>query len=213
MSISAWRGFAELLRERLAGVVELTPEQIQVLEHHYELLVRWNRSLNLTSIRSMEEAVERHYCESLFLAIHLPAEAMSIADIGSGAGFPGIPVAVLRPDCRITLIEAHHRKAVFLREASREMPNVEVLAKRAENVVDVFAGTSSREFDRAISRAVGYEHLAKVLKLLASAADLLTGAEEPPEELCFTWNEPLPLPWGISRFLRRGFRGVSCGTT
>jgi 16S rRNA (guanine527-N7)-methyltransferase len=206
MSISAWRGFAELLRERLAGVVELTPEQIQVLEHHYELLVRWNRSLNLTSIRSMEEAVERHYCESLFLAIHLPGGAMSIADIGSGAGFPGIPVAVLRPDCRITLIDAHHRKAVFLREASRNMPNVEVLAKRAENVV-------AREFDRAISRAVGYEHLSKVLKLMAPAADLLTGAEEPPEEWCFTWNKPLPLPWGTSRFLRQGFRGVSCETT
>ena len=59
------------------------------LEAHYELLMRWNRKLNLTSIRRLEEAVERHYCESVFPGAHLPAGALRIADIGSGAGFPG----------------------------------------------------------------------------------------------------------------------------
>ncbi|HEV3330979.1 MAG TPA: 16S rRNA (guanine(527)-N(7))-methyltransferase RsmG [Bryobacteraceae bacterium] len=204
MSISASRGFLELLREKLAGLAEVTPEQIQALQHHYQLLLRWNRVLNLTSIDSLEEAVERHYCESVFLAIHLPAGAMSIADIGSGGGFPGIPVAALRPDCRVTLVESHQRKAVFLREATRGMPNVAVVAKRAEGVTG--------RFDRAISRAVSYKDLVGVLKSLAPAADLLTGEEAPPAEMCFTWNSVISLPWGHSRCLRSGISCVSRGT-
>jgi 16S rRNA (guanine527-N7)-methyltransferase len=208
MSISASHGFPELLREKLAGLVKLTPEQIQSLQNHYELLLRWNRVLNLTSVDSLEEAVERHYCESLFLAIHLPAEPLRIADIGSGAGFPGIPVAVLRPDCRVSLIESHQRKAVFLREATRGMPSTEVLAKRAEEVANRLAPGAS--FDRAISRAVAYKDLAPVLKSIAPAADLLTGGEAPSQrDLCFTWNSSIPLPWGHNRFLRSGISSVS----
>ena len=152
--------FADLLRQRLAGVVELSPGQVEALETHYQLLLRWNRTLNLTSIKRMEEAVERHYCESLFLGAHLPQGHLRIADIGSGAGFPGFPVAVLRPDCSVTLIESHQRKAVFLREASRNLPNVRVLARRAEDVKE--------QFDWAISRAVSYKDLASFLKNLGA---------------------------------------------
>ena len=103
--------------------------------------------MNLTTvIRTLEEAIERHYCESLFLAAQLAGRrSCGVADVGSGAGFPGFPVAVLRPDCSVTLIESHQRKAVFLREASRGLPNVRVLANRAEDV--------TRQFDRVISRA------------------------------------------------------------
>src|SRR5208283_5706443 len=151
--------FADALRRRLAGIVELAPGQVEALKAHYQLLLRWNRTLNLTSIRRMEEAVERHYCESLFLGAHLPQGALRIADIGSGAGFPGLPVAVLRPDCAVTLIESHQRKAVFLREASRSLPNVRVLARRAEDVKE--------QFDWAISRAVSYQDVASFLKNLA----------------------------------------------
>jgi 16S rRNA (guanine527-N7)-methyltransferase len=210
MSISASHAFPEVLRKKLAGLVELTPEQVQALQNHYELLLRWNRVLNLTSVDSLEEAVERHYCESVFLAIHLPPEPLRIADVGSGAGFPGIPVAVLRPDCRVALIEAHQRKAVFLREGTRGRPNVEVLARRAEEIAGLASGGAL--FDRAISRAVAYKDLADVLKSIAQAADLLTGAESPPADLCFTWNSSIPLPWGRNRFLRSGVFHVSRGT-
>ena len=92
--------FAELLLERLDGVAVLSQDQVRRLEAHYELLLRWNKVINLTSVHKPAEAVERHYCESLFLGAHLPPGAFSIADIGSGAGFPGIPVAVLRPSAR-----------------------------------------------------------------------------------------------------------------
>ena len=190
--------FADALTRRLAGIVELSAEQVAALEGHYETLLRWNRSLNLTSISGLEEAVERHYCESLFLGAHLPAGSLRIADIGSGAGFPGFPVAVLRPDFSVTLIESHQRKAVFLREATRELPNVRVFAKRAETVVE--------QFDWAISRAVSYKDLAPILKVVAANADLLTGAEEPLERMGFQWGSAVALPWGGYRFLRTGRR-------
>ena len=189
--------FAEMFREKLRGVVELASPQLAALEAHYELLLRWNKMVNLTTITSPEEVVERHYGESLFLGAHLPAGNLRIVDIGSSAGFPGFPVAILRPDCTVALVESHRRKAVFLREVSRKIGNVRVIAKRAEEV--------DEEFDHLISRAVSYEDLRGSLKKLASAADLLTGAEE-PQGLGMDWEEPVAVPWGNARFLRVGRR-------
>lgn len=179
----------------------LTAEQSAALEAHLELLMRWNRSLNLTAIRSREEAIERHYCESLFLGARLPAGALRIADVGSGAGFPGFPVAILRPECSVALIESHQRKAVFLREVSRAVPNVRVLAKRAEDVGETF--------DWVISRAVSYADLVPFLKKLAPNADLLSGAEGPPANMGFEWDAPVALPWGDQRFLWTGRVSIS----
>ena len=176
----------------------LSAAQIEQLEAHFELLTRWNRTLNLTRIRDRAEAIERHYNESLFLARSLPPGPLRIADIGSGAGFPGFPVAIARPDCIVTLIESHQRKAVFLREASRKLPQIRVLAKRAEDVED--------SFDWAISRAVSYEDLSSSLPHLAPHAALLTGGDPPPPSLGFQWEEPVPLPCSKQRFLRIGNR-------
>jgi len=178
------------------GDFRLSAAQESALEAHLEMLLRWNQKLNLTAVRNREEAIQRHYCESLFLGMHLPPGAWKIADVGSGAGFPGFPVAVLRPDCQVTLIESHQRKAVFLRESSRKQANIRVLAKRAEQVTE--------RFDRVISRAVSYEDLASFLQNLAPAADLLTGREEPPSGIGFVWEVAVPLPWGMQRFLRTG---------
>ncbi len=188
--------FPELLEQKLAGIVSVSPEQIHRLEYHYQLLLKWNSVLNLTRVDALEEAVERHYCESLFLAAHLPPNAVRIVDVGSGAGFPGFPVAVLRPDCSVTLVESHTRKAVFLREASRGLLNVHIVAQRAE--------TLSEKFDHIISRAVSYSDLASVLRTVATHAELLTGSEAPPAELGFVWKDAIPLPWGRQRFLRIG---------
>jgi 16S rRNA (guanine(527)-N(7))-methyltransferase RsmG len=186
--------FADLLRERLAGIVDLSLEQVAALEAHYELMVRWNRSLNLTAISGLEETIERHYCESLFLGQVLDLPNQRIADIGSGPGFPGFPVAVLRPSCSVTLIESHQRKAVFLKEATRSLANVRVIAKRAEDVTG--------SFDWAISRAVSYRDLSRSISRLAPRAILLTGSDAPPADLGFSWFPPIPLPWGNQRFLQ-----------
>ena len=188
--------FRELLRQKLAGIVELTQAQLELLEAHYNLLLRWNRSINLTTVSSVEEAVERHYAESVFLAKHLPERPLRIVDIGSGGGFPGIPVAVFRPDCSLTLVESHKRKSVFLREATRNLFNVRIHGVRAEDI--------SESFDFAISRAVSYQDLRLVLKKVAHSAELLTGGEGPSAELGFRWEEPIALPWGSNRFLRVG---------
>ena len=190
--------FRDLLRERLSGIAALSDAQVAALEAHYDLLVHWNRKLNLTAIRDLPEAVERHYCESIFLAARLPAGALRIADVGSGAGFPGFPVAIYCPDCTVTLIESHQRKAVFLKEAARGLANVRVLARRAEQVEE--------EFDLAVSRAVSYQDLIPSLKALAPAAALLTGADAPPPGLGLTWGEPIALPWGKQRYVRLGRR-------
>jgi 16S rRNA (guanine527-N7)-methyltransferase len=187
---------AELIRLRLQGVLEVSGAQMELLEAHYELLTRWNKVLNLTAIRNTEEAAERHYCEALFLAAHIREGVGTVADVGSGAGFPGLPVAVVRPDIQVVLIESHQRKAVFLREASRGLANVRVLSVRAEGVRE--------RFDLAISRAVSYGDLEGAIKSLAPAADLLTGAEEPPASLGLVWEEPVALPWGRNRYLRHG---------
>jgi len=170
---------------------DLKPEQSAALEAHYLLLVKWNKIINLTRIDTFEEAVERHYRESLFLASHLTPG--SVADIGSGAGFPGFVVAVARPDCSVTLIESHQRKAVFLKEASRQIPNIRVVAKRASEVPE--------RFDWAISRAVSYADLSAALPRLAKRIALLAGTEEPPSEWALSWDV-LPLPSGDRRYLR-----------
>jgi 16S rRNA (guanine(527)-N(7))-methyltransferase RsmG len=194
--------FAELLRKRLAGIAELSAAQMATLEAHFNLMVRWNKTLNLTTVIDPAEAVTRHYVESLFLGAHLPGGSLKVADIGSGGGFPGLPVAVLRADCEVTLIESHQRKAVFLREASRGLANVKVMPKRVEEVED--------RFDWIISRAVSYEDLASAVRALADTAALLTGDEEPPAKWGWHWDWPVAVPGGRSRFLRlgRGAEGV-----
>ena len=94
--------FRELLAREFAPYGSLTVEQIGLLEAHYNLLVLWNARLNLTRIESVQEAVQLHYCESLFVGTKLPAGSLSIVDVGSGAGSPEsrspycVPIARLR---------------------------------------------------------------------------------------------------------------------
>jgi len=196
---TAQRRFASLLGENLLDVCLLNGAQIEQLYRHYELLTRWNKVLNLTAIRRMEDAVPRHYCESLFLAAHLPTEPITLADVGSGAGFPGIPIAVLRPECRVTLIESHKRKAVFLREATRNLANVRVVAERAEAVEE--------SFDWIVSRAVKPAEVLRLLPRLARHVGFLIGQADCCNILKINkivWRAPVPLPWGRQRVLLRG---------
>jgi 16S rRNA (guanine527-N7)-methyltransferase len=170
-----------VFRELLRRCASVTDSQAAQLEAHYELLLRWNKVLNLTRIERIEEAVERHYCESLILAHAIPGvPGLRIADLGSGAGFPGFPLAVVRPDCHVALIESHQRKAVFLREASRAIPNIRVIAARAEDVRELF--------DWIVSRAVSYDDLGKCFPQLGERAALLTGSEDPPASWGLSWE-------------------------
>ncbi len=197
-------GFAAILARSFGPLHPLSPETISELLGHYELLLRWNKTLNLTSIAGLEETVLRHYCESLFVGIHLPTNPVSVLDLGSGAGFPGIPMAILRPDCRFTLAESHQRKAVFLREATRHLSNVRVAACRAEKI----DGT----FDWVVSRAVRWPDVLSVAGrgatiLPVRTVALLIGQEDAAEVVVqprFSWRQAIPLPWGHRRVLVLG---------
>lgn len=178
--------FRELLTKEFSPYGALTADQLNQLENHYTLLQRWNARLNLTRIDSLEAAVRLHYCESLFAGRQLPPGPLSIVDVGSGAGFPGIPIAILRPECRVALVEAHQRKAVFLREAGRDLQNISIVTDRAENL--------RGSYDWVISRAVSSD---RILKLnLANNLALLVGRDVGPG---FTRREAVP--WGTGRFL------------
>ena len=192
MSTSASLG--DIVRRETAGFVSLNLDQIQALELHYALLLRWNRKMNLTTVTKLPDAALRHYCESLFLAARLSAGR--VVDVGSGAGFPGIPVAIARPDCMVDLVESHQRKAVFLREASRGMGNVRVAGARAESLRG--AGEQPT-YEWMISRAVDPVDLLRLR--LANRYALLIGAED--VELVKP-DEVIPLPWGARRVLAVG---------
>jgi 16S rRNA (guanine(527)-N(7))-methyltransferase RsmG len=170
--------FKSLLVSEFSPYGALTSDQLDLLDQHYRMLQRWNPKINLTRINSLADIVRFHYCESLYLGSYLPARPLRIVDIGSGAGFPGIPVAIYRSDCEVDLVESHQRKAVFLREATRNLPNVRVLAKRADDLVG--------SYDWMISRAVRSEDVLK-LNLASNLAVLGTEGEK--------------LPWGESRAL------------
>jgi 16S rRNA (guanine(527)-N(7))-methyltransferase RsmG len=178
--------FRELLVREFAPYGSLTVAQIDALEAHYTLLTQWNARLNLTRIESVEDAVRLHYCESLFVGAKLPAGPLRIVDVGSGAGFPGIPIAILRPECTVTLIESHQRKGVFLREASRDLKNIAVVTDRAENL--------KGEYDWLVSRAVSPKTLFNMK--LTNNFGLLVGREEVPG--C---SRREPIPWGTGRYL------------
>ena len=178
--------FRELLAREFAAFGSLAIEQIGQLEAHYNLLVQWNARLNLTRIDSVEEAVRLHYCESLFVGTRLPSGPLRVVDVGSGAGFPGIPIAILRPEYTITLVESHKRKGVFLREATRDLSNVSVVTDRAENL--------KPDFDWLVSRAVSSTDVVKLR--LANKLALLVGSDEVPG-----YDRREPIPWGTGRYL------------
>jgi 16S rRNA (guanine527-N7)-methyltransferase len=194
--------FGEVLRRELRAWVQLSDSQIDQLYVHYQLLERWNEKINLTSLKPGVELVIRHYCESLFLGAHLSPSG--VVDVGSGAGFPGVPIAILRPDCPVTLVESNQRKAVFLREGTRHLANVSVLPLRAEEVAS--------KFDCVVARAVNPEDLLANVPRLASKVGLLLGETSYSalkKRTSIAWSEPIRLPWGDRRLC---LLGVSRGT-
>lgn len=133
------------------GIEALEERQTTRLVKHYSMLCRWNQRLNLTRITEPREAARRHYAESLFGA-RLIDDARTLLDIGSGAGFPAVPLAVARPDVQVTALEANQKKALFLKEAKDELglANLKVVTARLEESDwDGYQLLTSRALDRA----------------------------------------------------------------
>jgi len=202
--MGGYEWFAELVKSRLP--VPLSRVQLNTLYGHFEMLMRWNQKLNLTSIRYPEEVVIRHYCECLLFAAGLPAGAdSSVVDVGSGAGFPGVPIAVLRPDCSMTLLESHRRKGVFLGESTRGIGNVSVLVARAEAI--------QNSFDWVVSRAVRAETVVSLIPALGAKIGLMISDVdyERVRETSVVWDKTEPIPWSQHQLCAYGH--VSRGTS
>ncbi|MEA2708794.1 MAG: rRNA (guanine527-N7)-methyltransferase [Phycisphaerales bacterium] len=133
--------------------IELSAAQHEKLGRYLDLLFEANARMNLTRITDRAAAELQHIGDSLTVLPHLPAGAIRVADVGSGGGVPGIPLAIARPDATFLLIESTKKKAAFLKQAieTLELKNASVSEWRAEEV----GHSNSREsFDVALARAV-----------------------------------------------------------
>ena len=169
---------------------------------YLDLLLKWNARTNLTAIRDPKEIVRRHFGESLFAAQHLDVGTITLLDFGSGAGFPGLPIVLLRPDIQVTLAESQNKKAAFLREAVRNLNlPTEVWPGRVESM------PASRQFHTVALRAV--DNMAAAIASAAPRAThqllLLTGSI-PTLPAGFTATPPLPMPNSATSILLRAVR-------
>jgi 16S rRNA (guanine527-N7)-methyltransferase len=108
------------------------------LDHYHDLLLKWQKTINLVSPATLNNAWERHFEDSQQLIQYIPNHVKTIVDIGSGAGFPGLVIAIERPNIQVHLVESDTRKCAFLRTVSRETSceNVTIHNDRIENVID-----------------------------------------------------------------------------
>lgn len=131
----------------------LSGPQLASIASYISLLRKWNRTIPLTSIEDEREIVVRHLGESLFAATFLPIEYGRLADVGTGAGFPGLALKIVAPALQVVLLESNVKKCAFLREAqgALKLTGVEVIRKRYED-----AGAEPRSFDFICCRALGH---------------------------------------------------------
>jgi len=120
---------ASLAREFAAYHLALSPAQLRQVETYLDLLLRWNRRVNLTAIRDPRRIIRELFAESMYLGTVLPLSGR-LLDIGSGAGFPGLALKILQPHLAVTLVESNQRKCTFLEEAASvlQLSDVEVAA-------------------------------------------------------------------------------------
>ena len=188
--------------------VSLNEQQVIYIQQYIKILRHWNEKLNLTAIRDPLEILYRHFCESMFAAVAVPVEGGRLADIGSGPGFPGIPLKILRPELEIALVESNIKKGTFLAEVIRELglTNARVLINRYEEL-----GEELAPMDFVCSRALGefgpFLEWAASDCLAASRVILWVGGRDLDDirkSDRWEWQEPIPVPQSLRRFLLVG---------
>jgi 16S rRNA (guanine527-N7)-methyltransferase len=189
----------------------LSPAQLQCISTYIDILIRWNARINLTAVRDPEAIVTRHFGESLFAARHLFPAAFhvetTVADLGSGAGFPGLPIKLWAPHISLTLIESNHKKAAFLREITRALTltDVNIQNARAETLT---ANCFSVVTLRAVERFEAILPIAAALVAPAGRLALLIGASQQDRAQTslpqFAWTDPVPIPISRARILLTG---------
>jgi 16S rRNA (guanine527-N7)-methyltransferase len=172
------------------------------------ILLTWNEKVNLTAIRDPLEILNRHFCESMYAAVAVPMENGRLADVGSGAGFPGLPLKIVRPELQVFLVESNMKKATFLTEVLRniELPGTRVIVSRYEDL-----GEDVAPLDFVCSRAVGdyekflawasSEQVAAGRVILWISGRDLDAARKGPH---WDWSDPIPVPNSLRRYLLVG---------
>lgn len=201
----------------------LSETQLHQISIYIDLLLHWNRRVNLTAIRQPDEIVARHFGESFFAARHLlpdpvvpPAVSPSavpglaadrILDLGTGAGFPGLPMKIWSPHSPMTLIESNHKKVAFLREVIRSLAltSIDVFPGRAEDYPPASAALVTL---RAVERFA--DTLPTAARLLAPGGRLalLIGSPQAARAqailAALSWSSPVPIPQSTARALLVG---------
>ena len=196
--------------QRALGEFQLTAsdEQVRQIQRYIEILLLWNEKINLTAIRDPLEILYRHFCESMYASVAVPVENGRLADVGSGGGFPGLPLKIIRPDLRVFLVESNLKKVTFLAEVVRELGlrDVQVLMRRYEEL-----GEEMAPLDYVCSRALGefpaFLEWVGSQQIAAKEVILWVGARDLPELQkiqTWEWREPIQVPNSLRRLLLVG---------
>jgi 16S rRNA (guanine527-N7)-methyltransferase len=188
--------------------ISVDSEQVVLIQRYIKTLLRWNEKLNLTAIRDPLEILYRHFCESMFAAGAIPVDKGRLADIGSGPGFPGIPLKIIRPELELCLVESNVKKGTFLAEVVRELQlkNTRVMISRYEEL-----GEELTPLDYVCSRAVGefqpFLEWAGSERVQANQVIFWIGGrdlEEVRKLRNWQWHEPILIPKSLQRYLLVG---------
>lgn len=190
--------------------VQATNLQVQQIQQYMSLLLKWNESINLTAIRDPLEILYRHFCESMYGATVLDVEQGRLADLGSGGGFPGLPIKIIRPELEVCLVESNVKKATFLAEVVRELglSGARVLVSRYEELgeevtpLDVACSRALGEFSSFLNWAASDLIHARKVMLWIGGRDL----DEIRVNEQWVWNDPIPVPQSLRRFILIGSR-------
>jgi 16S rRNA (guanine527-N7)-methyltransferase len=210
MTTDANRVLSEEAIRRALGEFRIPIEgkQVLLIQRYMRILQHWNEKLNLTAIRDPLEILYRHFCESMYAVVAVGEGFGRLADIGAGAGFPGIPMKILRPEIELFLVDSNIRKGTFLAEVVRELElaNTRVLISRYEELSEELA-----PLDYVCSRAVGgfgpFLGWAASERLSARRTLLWIGGrdlDEVRKSPHWEWQEPIPVPKSLRRYLLVG---------
>lgn len=189
------------------------PEQISAIQRYMAMVLAWNEKINLTAIRDPVEVLYRHFCESMYAAVAVPLQAGRLADVGSGAGFPGLALKIVRPGLQVSLIESNVKKATFLAEVVRELglSDTRVLVSRYEELgeeitpLDFVCSRALGEFGKLLNWAASERVAAREAVLWVGGRDI----EEVKRIRGWNWKEPIAIPHSLQRFLLVGTREES----
>jgi 16S rRNA (guanine527-N7)-methyltransferase len=199
----------------LRPYAKLDEQRLRLISMYIDILLKWNARVNLTAVRDPEEIVTRHFGESFFAAEVLRSAALpqTAIDLGSGAGFPGIPLAIHMAGTKVTLIESNHKKSTFLREviAALKLKNAVVYTGRGEDYqgqAELVTMRAVERFDKAVPIAVKLAAPGGRVGLMIGSAQIAQARSIAPG---IDWKEPQPVPGGHSRILLVGVEIVKVG--